>query len=75
MNYSLAIISVLAVFSAWVDGHDYLAAWADLLPPLVIRILQGAHFVLILAVVALAVINIFGKKAGLSRSERKAGKK
>ena len=62
MDVSLAIISVLAVFSAWIDGHDYIATWGDLFPASTIHVLQRALFVVILITAVYAVIHLFGSR-------------
>ena len=69
MERSLAVLSVLAIFSAWIDGHDYLATWTDLLPPLLIQILQKALFAAILIIGITTAIRLFG--AQRKRKKRK----
>lgn len=60
MEKSLAVLSVLAVFSAWIDGHDYIATWSNLLPPLAVEILQKALFAGVLLVGVFTAIRLFG---------------
>lgn len=62
MERSLAVLSVLAIFSAWIDGHDYLATWTDLLPPALIQILQKALFAAILFIGITTAIRLFGNR-------------
>ena len=69
MERSLAVLSVLAIFSAWIDGHDYLATWTDLLPPLLIQILQKALFAAILIIGITTAIRLFGTQR--KRKKRK----
>ncbi len=64
MDTSLAIISVLAILSAWMDGYDYLATWSDLFSPSVIHILQRVLFALVLFIGGYAVSHLFGNKLG-----------
>ena len=59
MNVSLAIISVLAVFSAWIDGHDYIGTWSDVFSPQVIHLLQRGLFAVILITAVYAVTHLF----------------
>ena len=65
MDTSLAIISVLAVFSAWIDGHDYIATWNDLLSGNVIHILQKILFIIILITAVYAVTHLFRNRIGI----------
>lgn len=62
MDTSLAIISVLAVFSAWMDGYDYIATWDDVFSGLAIYVLQRVIFVLVAITAGYAVIHLFGTK-------------
>ena len=62
MDVSLAIISVLAVFSAWIDGHDYIATWSDIFSPTTIHLLQRGLFVIILTTAVYGVIHLFGNR-------------
>ena len=62
MNTSLAVISLLAVFSAWIDGYDYLSTWGDVLSPTVIHILQRVLFAVILVIAGYAVAHLFGNR-------------
>lgn len=71
MDVSLAVISFLAVFSAWIDGHDYIGTWSDTFSPTVIHIMQRALFVLVLVTAAYALWHIFiGGKWKLLRRRR-----
>ena len=74
MDTSLAIISILAIFSAWIDGYDYIATWGDVLDGSVIHLLQRVLFVLVLLTAGYAVTHLFGGKLSLflkTRRERK----
>lgn len=71
MDTSLAIISVLAVFSAWIDGYDYLFTWNDVLPMSAIHILQRILFLLILVTAGYAIAHLFGNKIGVYLKMRK----
>lgn len=51
MDVSLAILSALTVFSAWIDGYDYIATWQGTLSDTAIFLLQRLMFVLGLLVV------------------------
>ena len=62
MDTSLAIISVLAVFSAWIDGYDYIATWNDFLSQGAIHTLQRLLFVAVLLTAGYAVMHLFGNK-------------
>ncbi len=59
-NTALAIISVFAVFSAWMDSHDYLSTWGDIIPEGVLIILQRAFFVLIFIIAVYVIRHLFG---------------
>lgn len=65
MDTSLAILSILAIFSAWIDGYDYLSTWDDVLTSSAIHILQRVLFVLILITAGYAVTHLFGNKLAL----------
>lgn len=69
MERSLAVLSVLAIFSAWIDGHDYLATWSDLLPFPVIGVLQKLLFAAILVIGITTAIRLFAP--GKKRKKRK----
>lgn len=71
MDTSLAIISVLAVFSAWIDGHDYIATWNDAFPDSVIYIMQKVLFLLVLITACYAVAHLFGNKIALLLKKRR----
>lgn len=71
MDTSLAIISVLAVFSAWIDGYDYIATWEDVFTHETIHILQRILFVLIFFTAGYAISHLFGNKFGLFLSLRR----
>ncbi len=58
---SLAIISVLAIFSAWIDGHQYIAEWSKLMSQGVIGGLQIGLFFLILCIGIYVIIRLSGK--------------
>lgn len=76
-NTALAIISVFAVFSAWMDSHDYLETWGDIIPEGVMIILQRAFFVLIFIIAIYVVRHLFGNdfSALLKRIVKKFKKK
>ncbi len=81
MDFSLAILSVLAVFSAWIDGYDYISTWNDVLSGNVIHVLQRVFFMAVLLVAGYAVVHLFGNKAEgrrlrqeKSKVKRKRGK-
>ncbi len=74
MNTSLTIISILAVFSAWMDGHQYVAAWNDVFSEDVIRILQKVIFAAIAIVAGYAVVHLFFKKTPKRRRPSKGSR-
>ena len=59
-NTSLAILSILAVFSAWIDGHDYISAWSNIFSPTTIDVLHIVLFVGVLITAIYAVARLFG---------------
>lgn len=71
MDTSLAIISVFAVFSAWMDSYDYTATWDDVLPLGIIHLLQRIFFVLIMVTAGYAVTHLFGGRIGLMVRRRR----
>lgn len=71
MDTSLAIISILAIFSAWIDGYDYIATWSDVLSQGAIHILQRSLFVIVLVTAGYAVTHLFGNKIGLFLRKRR----
>ena len=77
MDKSLAILSVLAIFSAWIDSYDYVSTWDDLFSVDLIYIVQKTLFVLILLTAIYAIAHLFGGKLGMyirirrSRNRRK----
>ena len=77
MNSSLAVISVLAVFSAWIDGHDYIATWGDVLSAGAVHLLQRVLFLVVLILAVYAVTHLFKSKApfpsGLRRAKKGGG--
>lgn len=81
MDMSLAILSILAVFSAWIDGYDYLDTWRDTFAPGTIHILQKLLFLFILIVAGYAVTHLFSNRIHLFirirrlRSRRKKHRK
>lgn len=79
MDTSLAILSILAVFSAWIDGYDYIATWSDTFPGHIIFLLQRILFVLVLVTAGYAITHLFGNKLALMvqmrRRERSRRKK
>lgn len=72
MDTSLAIISVFAIFSAWLDSYDYTATWADILSAEVIRTLQIIFFILISITAGYAVTHLFGNRISLILRRRRA---
>lgn len=69
---SLAIISLLAFFSALIDGYDYIATWNDVFSPLVIHGLQKILFVAILISAVYTIFHLFGcKKIKGKNNEKK----
>lgn len=72
MDTSLAIISVLAIFSAWIDGHDYIATWNDVLSLGTIHVLQRILFVLILVTAGYATMHLFRNRIGLFLKKRRS---
>lgn len=62
MDTSLAIISILAIFSAWMDGHDYIAAWDNVFSSSVIYLLQQILFFGVLITGGYAVAHLFGNR-------------
>ena len=72
MDISLAVLSLLTVFSAWNDSYDYLTKWAGTLPDAVIFLLQRGMFALVLLMVGYyACTQLLGGR----RKKRKARKK
>ena len=70
MDTSLAIISVLAFLSAWVDSYDLIATWSDVLSPGAIHLLQRLLFVAILIAAIYAAAHLFGNKRRPRRKKR-----
>lgn len=62
MDSSLAIISFLAVFSAWMDAYDYIATWNSFFSNKTIAIMQGLTFIIILLAAGYAVTHLFSNK-------------
>lgn len=62
MDTSLAIISILAIFSAWIDGYDYIATWSDVFSGSVIHLLQRILFVGVAITAGYAIFHLFGNK-------------
>lgn len=76
MDTSLAIISVLAIISAWLDAHDYLNTWKDIIPGDVIHVLQITSFLIILGVGCYCISHLFGRKLdSFIRKNRKIEKR
>lgn len=76
MDTSLAIISILAIFSAWIDGYDYIATWNDVLSQGTIHLLQRILFVIVLITAGYAITHLFGNKIGLFlRKRRERGRR
>ena len=70
MDKSLAVLSVLAIFSAWIDSYDYTETWTDLLSPTAIHITQRILFVLILLIASYSILRM--SIGALSSKIRKA---
>ncbi len=62
MNASLTVISFLVVFSAWIDGHDYISAWEAELGVANVHLLQRLLFFLVLLIAVFAVLYLLGDK-------------
>ena len=62
MDTSLAVISVLAIFSAWMDSHSYVDTWLNVLGPNAVNIIQRALFVVILITASYVIAHLFGGK-------------
>ena len=64
MDLSLAFLSVLALFSAWTDGFDFVAKWSEKeggpIPDTVTYGIQNTLFFIILAVGCFVVWKLFG---------------
>ncbi len=77
MDTSLAIISVLAIFSAWIDSHDYVDTWSDVLSGGAINIIQRILFVAIFITATYAIIHLLGGriKRLISKIKKKRNKK
>lgn len=75
MDVSLALISFLAIFSAWIDGHDYIATWGDVFSESTIYIMQKILFILVLAMGIYAVTHLFGNKISVYLKMRKERRK
>lgn len=75
MDTSLAVLSFLAIFSAWIDSYDYASAWTDLLSPNTVYIVQKTLFVLILITAIYAVSHLFGGKLDAIIKARRSRKK
>ncbi len=56
MDKSLAIISVLAIFSAWVDSHAFIQIWGGSLENSTVELLQRIVFFIILIIAGYAII-------------------
>lgn len=75
IDKSLALLSVFAVFSAWIDGYDYISTWNDVFSPDVIYIIQKILFAAILITAIYAVTHLFGGKIIRKINEKSATKK
>lgn len=62
MDTSLALISFLVVFSAWIDGHDYIGTWVNELGESNVHLLQRLLFLLVLFIAAFAVFYLLGDR-------------
>lgn len=58
MDRSLAIISILAIFSAWVDSYAFVETWSDLLSESSILLLQRILFVFVSIVAGYAILHL-----------------
>ena len=72
MDVSLGILSFFAVFSAWIDGHDYISTWSDVLPENVIHLLQRGLFAGVLAVAGYAFLRLVVRRR--EKKPRNGGK-
>lgn len=70
MDMSLAILSVFAVFSAWLDGHDYIATWEGAFSSGFIFFLQRGMFVFVLVVAGYAIARLFSHRLQITRRLR-----
>ena len=75
MDTSLAIISILAIFSAWIDGYDYIATWSDVFSGSVIHLLQRILFVGVAITAGYAIFHLFGNKFRRFLSRRRRNQK
>lgn len=72
MDTSLAIISLFAVFSAWMEGHNYITTWSDVISQNTILIMQRSLFIIVSLIAIYAIIQLFGHKFAMSlRKKRK----
>ena len=62
MDTSLAIISVLAIFSAWMDSHSYVDTWKDVLSEGAVNVIQRILFVLIFITAGYVITQLLGGK-------------
>ncbi len=78
MNGSLAIISILAIFSALIDGHEYIGEWDHVLSGGMIALLRIVLFFAVIAagiyVIARLLINRLGPAAKMRRQRRRMKK-
>ena len=58
MNRSLAIISILAIFSAWVDSYAFVELWSAFLSATAISALQRVLFILISGIAGYAILHL-----------------
>lgn len=75
MDKSLAIISVLAIFSAWADSFAFVESWQDILSPSLITVIQRVLFFLILIIAGYAIIHLFGGKLNKLLDKTRKNKK
>jgi len=75
VDNSLAILSVLAVFSAWMDSYDYASTWDDLLSGGIIYMVQKILFILILITAIYTISRLFGGKIRIRNGVRKTKSK
>ena len=76
MDSSLAIISLLAIFSAWTDSFAFAQSLGKVISPAAVDILQKVLFVAILIVAVYAVVSLVGGRFNnlVDKRKKKRGK-
>ena len=72
MDKSLAVLSVLAIFSAWMDSYDYVSTWNKILSESTIDMIQKVLFVGILVTAVYTIFRLFAGKTRILSSDAKA---